>query len=84
MILVKASFSLERVMTTETLADCCKLRNLYKGLVVNPCHSPRKCLRALQTWASRETRVVDKVYNLCTVKVIYQPCSRLRAAWILT
>jgi hypothetical protein len=35
---------------------------------VNPCHSPRKCLRALQTWASRETRVVGKVYNLCRVK----------------
>jgi hypothetical protein len=35
---------------------------------VNPCHSPRKCLRALQTQASRETRVVGKVYNLCRVK----------------
>jgi hypothetical protein len=35
---------------------------------VNPCHSPRKCLRALQTQASRETRVVGKVYNLCNVK----------------
>jgi hypothetical protein len=35
---------------------------------VNPCHSPRKCLRALQTRASRETRVVGKVYNLCRVK----------------
>jgi hypothetical protein len=35
---------------------------------VNPCHSPRKCLRALQTRASRETRVMGKVYNLCRVK----------------
>jgi hypothetical protein len=35
---------------------------------VNPCHSPRKCLRALQTGASRETRIVNKVYNLCRVK----------------
>jgi hypothetical protein len=35
---------------------------------VNPCHSRRKCLRALQTRASRETRVVGKVYNLCRVK----------------
>jgi hypothetical protein len=35
---------------------------------VNPCHSPWKCLRALQTRASRETRVVGKVYNLCRVK----------------
>jgi hypothetical protein len=35
---------------------------------VNPCHSSRKCLRALQTRASRETRVVGKVYNLCRVK----------------
>jgi hypothetical protein len=35
---------------------------------VNPCHSPRKCLRDLQTRASRETRVVGKVYNLCRVK----------------
>jgi hypothetical protein len=35
---------------------------------VNSCHSPRKCLRALQTRASRETRIVDKVYNLCRVK----------------
>jgi hypothetical protein len=35
---------------------------------VNPCHSPRKCLRALQTWASRKTRVVGKVYDLCRVK----------------
>jgi hypothetical protein len=35
---------------------------------VNPCHSPRKCLRALQTRALIETRVVDKVYNLCRVK----------------
>jgi hypothetical protein len=25
---------------------------------VNPCHSPRKCLRALQTRALRETRIV--------------------------
>jgi hypothetical protein len=35
---------------------------------VNPYHSPRKYLRALQTRASRETRVVGKVYNLCRVK----------------
>jgi hypothetical protein len=35
---------------------------------VNRCHPPWKCLRALQTWASRETRVVGKVYNLCRVK----------------
>jgi hypothetical protein len=35
---------------------------------VNLCHSPRKCLRALQTWAFREIRVVGKVYNLCRVK----------------
>jgi hypothetical protein len=35
---------------------------------VNPCHSPWKCLRALQTQALRETRVVGKVYNLCRVK----------------
>jgi hypothetical protein len=35
---------------------------------VNPCHSPRKCLRALQTRALRETRVVGKVYNLCRMK----------------
>jgi hypothetical protein len=35
---------------------------------MNPCHSPSKCLRALQTRASRETRIVDKVYNLCRVK----------------
>jgi hypothetical protein len=57
MILGKASFSLGRVMITgpETLADRCKLGNLCKGLVVNPCHSPWKCLRALQTRALRET-----------------------------
>jgi hypothetical protein len=36
---------------------------------VNPCHSRRKCLRALQTRASREIRVVDKVYNLCRAKI---------------
>jgi hypothetical protein len=35
---------------------------------VNSGHSPRKCLRALQTQASRETRIVGKVYNLCRVK----------------
>jgi hypothetical protein len=35
---------------------------------VNPCHSPRKCLRVLQTLASRERRVVSKVYNFCRVK----------------
>jgi hypothetical protein len=35
---------------------------------VNPYHSPWKCLRALQTRASKETRVVGKVYNLCRVK----------------
>jgi hypothetical protein len=35
---------------------------------VNSCHSPWKCLRALQTRASRETRIVDKVYNLYRVK----------------
>jgi hypothetical protein len=35
---------------------------------VNPCHSPRKRLRALQTRALRETRVVGKVYNLDRVK----------------
>jgi len=27
----------------------------------------RKCLRVLQTRATWETRVVDKVYNLCRV-----------------
>jgi hypothetical protein len=35
---------------------------------VNHCHSPWKCLRALQTRASRETRIVGKVRNLCRVK----------------
>jgi hypothetical protein len=35
---------------------------------VNPYHSPWKRLRALQIQASRETRVVGKVYNLCRVK----------------
>jgi hypothetical protein len=35
---------------------------------VNPCHSPWKCLRGLQIRASRETRIVAKVYNLCKVK----------------
>jgi hypothetical protein len=35
---------------------------------VNPYNTPRKCLRALQTRALRETRVVGKVYNLCRVK----------------
>jgi hypothetical protein len=35
---------------------------------VNPYHLPRKCLRALQNRALRETRVVGKVYNLCRVK----------------
>jgi hypothetical protein len=35
---------------------------------MNPCHSPRKYLRALQTQALRETRVVGKVHNLCRVK----------------
>jgi hypothetical protein len=35
---------------------------------VNPCHSPWKCLRALQTRTSREIRIVGKVYNLCRVK----------------
>jgi hypothetical protein len=35
---------------------------------VNPYHSPRKCLRALQTRASRETRIVGKMYNLYRVK----------------
>jgi hypothetical protein len=35
---------------------------------VNPCHSPWKCLRVLQTQASRKTRVVGKVYDLCRVK----------------
>jgi hypothetical protein len=35
---------------------------------VNPCHSPRKFLKALQSRASRETRVMGKVYNLCRVK----------------
>jgi hypothetical protein len=57
-------------MTTrpETLTDLCKLGNLCKGLIVNLYHSPRKCFRALQTQALRETRVVGKVYNLCRVK----------------
>jgi hypothetical protein len=35
---------------------------------VNPCHSPWKCLRVLQTRASKETRIMGKVYNLCRVK----------------
>jgi hypothetical protein len=35
---------------------------------VNSCHSPWKCLRALQTRALRETRVAGKVYNLCRLK----------------
>jgi hypothetical protein len=48
--------------------DCHKLGNLYKDLVVNPCHSPWKCLRDLQIRALREARIVDKVYNLCRVK----------------
>jgi hypothetical protein len=63
MILVKASSLLERVMTigSENLADHCKLGNLCKGLVVNPYHSPWKSLRALQTRALRETRVMGKV-----------------------
>jgi hypothetical protein len=52
----------------ETLTERCKLWNLCKGLVVHPCHSPWKCLRALQTRASRETRILGKVYNLCRVK----------------
>jgi hypothetical protein len=35
---------------------------------VNPCHSSRKCLSALQTRALRETRVVGKAHNLYRVK----------------
>jgi hypothetical protein len=35
---------------------------------VNLCHSPWKCLRVLQTRASREKQIVDKVYNLYRVK----------------
>jgi hypothetical protein len=35
---------------------------------VNPYHLPWKCLRAFQTQASRDTRIVGKVYNLCRVK----------------
>jgi hypothetical protein len=35
---------------------------------VNHCHSPWKCLRALQTRAIRETQIVGKVYNFCRVK----------------
>jgi hypothetical protein len=35
---------------------------------VNPCHSPWKCLKDLQTRALREAQVVGKVYNLCRVK----------------
>jgi hypothetical protein len=35
---------------------------------VNPYHSPQKCSRALQTRASRETRIMGKVYNPCRVK----------------
>jgi hypothetical protein len=35
---------------------------------VNPCHSRWKCLSALQTRASRKTRIVGKVYNICRVK----------------
>jgi hypothetical protein len=36
---------------------------------VNPCHSPRKCLRALQTRTLREIQIVGKVYNLYRVKI---------------
>jgi hypothetical protein len=35
---------------------------------VNPYHSLWKCLRALQTRATRETRIVGKVYNIYRVK----------------
>jgi hypothetical protein len=35
---------------------------------VNSCHSPEKCLRALQTRTSRKIRIVSKMYNLCRVK----------------
>jgi hypothetical protein len=35
---------------------------------VDPCQSPWKYLRVLKTRASRETRIVDKVYNLCRLK----------------
>jgi hypothetical protein len=36
--------------------------------MVNPYRSPQKCLMAFQTRASREIRIVGKVYNLCRVK----------------
>jgi hypothetical protein len=35
---------------------------------VNPYHSPRNFLRALQTRALRKIRVVVKVHNHCRVK----------------
>ena len=55
-------------LAAETSAGYYWLESLCKGLVVNPCHSPRKCSRALQTRAQRETRLVGKVCNLCRVK----------------
>jgi hypothetical protein len=60
--------NLAKLLGLETLADCHKLGNLCKGLVMNPCRSRRKCLRAFQTRASRKTQVVGKVYNLYRVK----------------
>jgi hypothetical protein len=73
-------------MTTrpEILVDYHRLGNLYKGLVVYACHLPRKCLRVLQIWALRKTRIVGEVCDLCRVKTNISPVLMVRAGWSLT
>jgi hypothetical protein len=36
--------------------------------------------RVLQTQDGKESQLMGKVCDLCRMKLIYQPCSRLRAA----
>ena len=53
-----------------------------KGFIVNPVNLPRKGVKRLDTSDERVnhgSRV--KMYKLCSVlKLVYQPCSRTRAA----
>jgi hypothetical protein len=69
----------------KTLAGCFVLSVFCESLIVIPIHSPRKWILDLQTRARGDTRLVGIVVPpLQSVKLIYQSCSRLRAAWTLT
>ena len=80
----------------ETLADCHELGNLCKGLVASLCNHTSEvwywCGIVPDQHSVVGYKVLRNFYANCgesvqplqSVKLIYQPCSRSRAAWTLT